>query len=263
MSKISAEQIRLASNGCLEPDIDGDGELRIKIKHPELLSGLQRSVDGLSVSSYQADILSIRTIFGYQKELASNNVGSLFVRFPSQSGSKDDILDADGSWVKFTGSNSSGATWGIDSQYFNMLNLYAEPVMRVRFKTGSDLTNQRIWVGFCSSDISNSDNPAASLMAIRYSTSASDTTFKCCVKDGTNMTTVDSGVTVTADTVYDMVIDASAGSEIEFYIESAVVSNITTNIPASTTPLGVVCKGTNLTSGGKHFYFAKMIGTLR
>jgi len=263
LSKISAEQIRLASNGCLEPDIDGDGELRLKIKAPELLSGLQRSVDGLSVSSYQADILSIRTIFGYQKELASNNVGSLFVRFPSQSGSKDDILDADGSWVKFTGSNSNGATWGIDSQYFNMLNLYAEPVMRVRFKTGSDITNQKLWIGFSSIDIAASDNPAASLMAIRYSTGVSDTTFKCCVKNGTTMTTYDSGVTVAANTVYDMVIDASIGTEIAFYIQSSFITSITTNLPANTTPLGVVCKGTNLTSGGKHFYFAKMIGTLR
>ncbi len=68
MSKVSANQIRISSDGCLEPDPDGDGELRVKIKAPEISSGLVRSVDGLSVDFSGKNPHLMQNYFVYYKE---------------------------------------------------------------------------------------------------------------------------------------------------------------------------------------------------
>ncbi len=134
-------------------------------------------------------------------------------------------------------------------------------MLRFRIRTGPVISNLRFWGGFCSADISSSDNPAENFIAFRYSTSASDTTFKCCTKNGTTLTTIDSGITVAANTEYNFCIDIGNGTDCLFYINDTLTATMSSNLPSSSLFLGTILKITNLTASSRNFLFSRMFGT--
>lgn len=105
-------------------------------------------------------------------------------------------------------------------------------------------TNVRYWIGHAYSaggapgtTTFGTDTPAAFFVGFRYS-SGTDATIKCvCQTDSTHQTVVDS--TISVDTVntkdFEVVWD---GTNVNFYINSTRVAQISTNVPATTQGLG-------------------------
>jgi len=107
----------------------------------------------------------------------------------------------------------------------------------------ADLTNQRLWIGltnivtsFANTDTTlNGDTPCATVLKcamFRYSSVASDTTYKCVTGTGAANTITDSGIT--ADTNFhrfEIQFNDSIPNVV-FKIDGAVVCTNTTNLPS-------------------------------
>lgn len=262
MSKVSANQIRISSDGCLEPDPDGDGELRIKIKAPELTSGLIRSVDGLSVNFTGTNPTLMQKTFEFYKEFGHNHVHGLRAHDPNDVGTLTEVLESTGQYLQFATSNSNGNVAGFVSDTFTFLSLDVSPVLRFKLKTGPTVANLRLWGGMTGAEISGTNTPNVNLLAFRYSTGASDTTFKCCAMSvGGTMSVSDSGVTVSANTIYDFIVDGTNKTSCSYYINGSLVATISSGLPATSSMFGAYLKITNLTTSSRSILFAKMVGT--
>lgn len=100
-------------------------------------------------------------------------------------------------------------------------------------------TDIRMWVGLTSAagtTMSASDNPAGHLAVFRYSTDASDTTWRCVTKDNSTLNSQDSGVAISTNKVILAVEWLSSGT-VRFYVNGTLVQTITSNVPGSS-----VCK---------------------
>lgn len=105
-------------------------------------------------------------------------------------------------------------------------------------------TSRRIWYGLSSVTL-GSDTPTGHIAALRYSTDASDTTWKACTGDGSTTSCSDTGVTVTASRLYWLEVDCrhSAGTKCLFTVQRAGLAPVTiektTNLPTLTTNMSI------------------------
>jgi hypothetical protein len=113
---------------------------------------------------------------------------------------------------KYTSSTTNGAQAGTNSTYAQVEEIY-RPYLRTRVRTGPDITNQRIIVRFGSNYLS-ADSPAEVWAGFRYSTTASDTTWKCGAGDGATSSFDNTGVTVSANHYYDLTVDWTTSGQI-------------------------------------------------
>ena len=112
-------------------------------------------------------------------------------------------------------------------------------------------TNVRCWIGLTSATgatMGGSAAPAASSYAcFRYDTSASDAAWQCCTSDASSQTVVSSGVSVNTSANQNFAIQCAAGSsDINFYINGALVATIATHLPASSTAMAGILNITTL-----------------
>lgn len=166
--------------------------------------------------------------------------------------------DADGVFLRFgTGATSGNKVqWIATTQDTTSLQRY--PEIAVNFKTDSDLTSLRIWVGLFSADPSASDTTGASqYVGFRYSTATSDTNWRCMSRDGTTIENNDSGVAVAADTHYLFRIVCTPTSA-KFYIDDVLVATNSTNIPTSTQAIGENVSGTTLTNAIRYAKWSRL-----
>jgi hypothetical protein len=91
------------------------------------------------------------------------------------------------------------------------------PYLQTRIKLDSTITSERLFVAISSAGAgaNMSDSPTAPVWGgIRYSTSASDTTFKCGAGNASASAFTDTGVTVTASHYYTMIVDWTTSGQI-------------------------------------------------
>lgn len=129
--------------------------------------------------------------------------------------------------------------------------------MTARIRMSADITSQRIWFGLFSTDPTGFDTSgAAKYVGLRYSTGASDTAWQCASSDGTTASVTSTGVTVTANHYYDLVIDWTSSGVLQCQVsdDGAGFSTTqkTTNIVTSdTTTLGYNLNLTNLAAANR------------
>jgi hypothetical protein len=105
-----------------------------------------------------------------------------------------------------------------------------------------------------SATITGSDEAAGAtstvIMAVRFSTTAGDTTWQCGSGDGTTISYTNTGVAVASGTYYDIVIDGTTIGQMKCMIATNGGSYVTTvkstNIPTSSTMLGITNAATTL-----------------
>lgn len=160
---------------------------------------------------------------------------------------------ADGTFVSQAIAASSGTFGGRRSTTFNLTRRAHEPVFTAVIKTGSPVTNLRLWVGLFSAMVTNVDTIAAGTQAaaFRFSTVAGDVTWRGICNDGTTQSSaVDSGVAVAENTKYKLTLRFT-GSAVGFSINDDVEFFVTTNLPATTTDLGFVVTAITTTNSAK------------
>ena len=137
--------------------------------------------------------------------------------------------------------NANGSAWE------PLVSVGGKPILQVACGLARS-TNVMQFVGLCNTNLVMWPSTQAIVLAgtpasgcyFRYSTytTTADTTYKCICNDGTTSTIVDSGVT--ADTnLHVFKVDCSSGASAIFSIDGSVVATINTNMPTSTTALGV------------------------
>lgn len=115
------------------------------------------------------------------------------------------------------------------------------PIIAVEFAI-SVATNNRAWIGFRSSNAlpAIGDEPMISLSGVMLVQRSGDTTWQIATNSGNATSTfVDTGVTITAGTQYTLIIKAdAANNKFQWSLNGSAFADLTTTIPAATTPLG-------------------------
>lgn len=169
-----------------------------------------------------------------------------------------DSSDATGPMVRF-GNNVSGNLSGLTPSTGTAQVLQTRWGYTVRFsvRTHSDLTSQRLWVGVGNAGASyNSDTPANDIAALRFSTVAGDTKWQLytSILAGANAVT-DTGVTVVADTDYEVVFVVTATSVSVSINGGAATTYSGANVPTSTGALSFVVNVIPQTGSARYIHF--------
>lgn len=162
-------------------------------------------------------------------------------------------------YVSFTTTAAANNVSGYATGAFTATRASFLPVMKIRIRTGAAVTTTRIWTGLTSAAISGSDPSIASTalavnyIGVGYSAAVNGGRFVCGSGDGTNHSGVDTGITVAANTYYDIVIDYSVSGTLACSVSTngGAFTTVTksTNMPTAATNLGITALVNNLTSG--------------
>ena len=149
---------------------------------------------------------------------------------------------------------ASGST-GSDVRLDNL------PTVVVRFRTDTDITNIRYFVGLASASIGTTDTPnTTSVIVLRYSTSASDAGWVIYSANGTNGTTSATVGTIAASTSYTLILQATSGTSVNVYLGTSEadlkqVATVTATLPAATTSLIGILQLTTLAAASRIMQF--------
>jgi len=167
-------------------------------------------------------------------------------------------IDSDGLFLKQDTASTINHRAITDMRGF-VHRLEFNPEVLIKFKI-PNLTNVRFYAAFVDTlafnTLISSDDPSAEFSGIRFSTSVPDTNFIFATKDGTTLTTQDSGVAVTTEAYYlKMQFDTSV-PKINLALFSGNFTQLashtfTTNLPAAATDLGIGCGIENLTAASR------------
>ncbi len=173
---------------------------------------------------------------------------------PTITGTAAASAQAEDYYVQWTSAATNGSVGGL-TQTFTQTQPRYLPRLATRIRTDTAITSRRIWIALSSAALTGSDGTgtlATAYFGLRYSTNAGDTTWQCASGDGTTGSVLNTGVTVTVSTYYDIILDASTLGQLTCSIAtnggSYVSVTKSTNIPTSTTALGITDAVTTLTT---------------
>src|SRR5690606_3504055 len=146
--------------------------------------------------------------------------------------------------LNYTTAATAGSEAGFRVNAFNAVRPVLNPDLTVVFRTPSDMTDVRIWVGFNSAAYTNSDVLADEGAAFRYSTVAGDTGWTPVTRDGTTQNVGSAiGLTPVADTVYRLRIRTlDSGTTWKFSVNAGAEQDVTTNVPQPNENMGWGCR---------------------
>jgi hypothetical protein len=207
-----------------------------------------------------------RNTFGIR--FASLAVYPSMVAAPTVTGTVTAVNDSTDTFNNYASAAAIAAAAGAVSTTFNVWRRNHAPLYSVRFKTAADITNQRIWVGLCAAATGNVDLPTTAFIGIRYSSAASDTSFRAVYHNGTAATVEDNLVAVTPDTIYDLsirwdmqaslfVISLTAGGR---YNPTASAQFEAGGAPPPDTELGFIAQLYASTAAARSFRLSRVYG---
>lgn len=149
------------------------------------------------------------------------------------------FTDATGTWERFNSSTSGVVcTWG-----FN--NIFGWPDANItliaRVRTGSDLTNVRIFLGAKTNDFTNADTLSSDGITFRYSTVAGDGGWIGVNKNAGGQSVTGTIAAIAVDTTYILKFVVSGnGTNVAFSVNGGTPVNLTTNIPIGSALTGKI-----------------------
>jgi hypothetical protein len=226
---------RISSSGLWFNSVDDGGRLGMA-EHPFRKE-----------ASWQANLANVAAISSYGTAA------------PTTSGAATVQNDGSGKWLQYQSGAVSGNTAGWIAPAFTHVQLRHGPRFWARIKTPAVLAAYRLWIGIFSATPAAADDPAGlHLLAVRW-TSTLAGNWRCCAKDGATLNAVDSGYALTASTVYEILIDAYDPTSVDFYIDETLRATITTNLPTTTTDLGMCVIATTTAAVAKQIWVNKAL----
>jgi len=168
----------------------------------------------------------------------NNNIGLIMVGAGNFTDEGDilEFLDVDGYYLEFRVTVDMGAG---DGGFFCTDSVRRDLNFDITMKFRVPATlDRRFWAGFFTADPSNDDNPIEEHIALRLSTSASNVNFVISHADGVTQAETQLAIADTAIHTIRIVAD-EANSKFQYSFDGAVLADLTTNIPASTTDLDI------------------------
>jgi hypothetical protein len=154
---------------------------------------------------------------------------------PTESGTKTKVDDSTGEYTNYATNTSAGNVSGLT--FSSLTRFQGGPIVWTRIKTPTSLTNTRLWLlAIARSDPGTSDTMATGGIGFRFSpTTAGDAQLILFHStEGGVSTAENTGVTLVADTPYELEIDASTPTNILCYVNGTLTNTITTNLPGTT-----------------------------
>ena len=182
------------TGGSTDPQITGDIGMNVTSGRPKLLVGGR--IRGVGMSDDYGNVKG-RGAYGAPNSTTIYTYGGLPT--PTVEGIPSIFrLPGIGSGISY----STIVIPGIDAGWISPSFDVTRREFNCRFEAcffHNTPTASRTWIGLFSGDPMGSPNPAGlHLAALRHDTSVGDTTWKFCVKDGSTLTVVDSGLAATA-----------------------------------------------------------------
>lgn len=163
----------------------------------------------------------------------------------SSSGGADQT-DSSGAWKRWTSGASDGSSANLKGTTFSGTWADWNPTLVFRVKTGSVITNIRLWFGFWSSAPTNNDDVGASTankaVAFRYSTGAADPGWVGFKIDNGATAITSLVAAIAASTVYTLRITISGGGTLATFGVTPLGGAEVTQTLALTAVTGLVWK---------------------
>lgn len=184
-----------------------------------------------------------------------------FATAPTATGTATVFNDVVAQFINYLSGIVVGNEAGWVSSAFSQTQLRFRPLWKATIKTGSPLTNIRMWFGLFSATPATADDPAINGMGFRYATVVDGTAFwRCWSNDGAGggLVTVTT-VPIVADTTYILSLMVSeSGAQVLFFINDILVATHAANLPVATTNLGHVERVTTLDVVAKNIRVSKV-----
>jgi len=180
----------------------------------------------------------------------------------SPGGTRALSMETTGNFTRESTGAVAGNTAGVTSPNDSIFQLQYSPSMYFKIKTGSAITTQRIWIGMNPSSASNSDTAPDDFIGFRYSSVFPDTNWVFVRKAGAaTQVEVDTGVPVTADTVYTFTVRYQhSGTTIFYSIDGGAEVGYTTDIPSVTLNYGYEAVIFTTAAFSVHFKITQIVG---
>jgi len=166
--------------------------------------------------------------------------------------------DADDTYVNQAIAATAGTFGGRRTSSYNLTRLAHSPVFECVLRTGSDITNLRLWVGVFAATPTNVDTLLTSAAAFRYSTVAGDAGWVGVVSTGAAQTVSATVGAIAASTRYVLrVRTVPGGSAAYFSVNDGPEVAVTTNLPVSSTELGACVLAITTTATAKNIAISR------
>lgn len=184
--------------------------------------------------------------------ITQNGIGTttsqLGLPSPSTSGAASAVTDDTGAYINYASTTTSGWSFGPASTQPRFL---ADTTYVI--KTGTDISDYRLWVGLVAASISGGDVAAggSNIIGFNFSTTLGPNWFVRCDRNAVDGTIIDSGVAVAADTRYVLRADGSTDGEVKFYINGTLVTTITSNIPLGSESMSLIATANSISGASR------------
>lgn len=195
---------------------------------------------------------------GFGWKAAAATIAATGVASPTATGTPSASNQTDSTYINLLTGSSAGNSAGHVTTTYNVVRRQYNPKLSVILQA-VDVANLRLWIGFFSAAVTTADTVAGATeaAAFRYSpTAASDTGFVPCTKDSSTQTTGSSMNTVAAGVRYLLQIELTSSSAI-FTVNNGTPVVITTNLPTTSTELGVNVIAFTTIASGKNWLFSR------
>lgn len=184
-------------SASFDPQLQSDIGMNVTTGRPQLHVGGR--VRGLAMSD---DYPSVKRRGVMNNPSATTLVTEGGLAAPTVEGTASLVHGLTGLYISYSTAAAVDSDAGWIAPTFNVIRRSYYARFEAIVATISN-TVLRTWIGLFSGDPMGAADPAGlHLAAFRFDTSAGDTTWKCCVKDGTTLTVVDTGLAVTGSAVY-------------------------------------------------------------
>lgn len=189
----------------------------------------------------------------YQKDAGATTISRFGAAAPTENQTPTAVQNTRGDWLNYATPATSNTVGGWTPPAFTQTTLDLGPIvtMIVEFANSTDYTtNGAIWCAL-TSDVLATQTSSNGVALVGFRVLQSDTNWQVVTNNGSSggpvVTTVtNSGITVSTNTKYILRIDASNSASVKFYINGTLVATSTSNLPTTSTQLGLNI--TNLTT---------------
>ena len=166
--------------------------------------------------------------------------------------------DANNTFMTMPSTAVSGNLAGFITTSFNLLRPAHEPVIEWIFKTPSDISSLRYWIGLVDAEITAVDTLAAGreFIGFRFSQAVPDTGWRPVLHDGTTQNTgAQIGANIVADAVYKLRVRI-VGTTAYFSVNDGAETALTTNFPSASQDLGMIARVIPTTASIRNLLFS-------